>query len=74
MIRSMYWEEETPKIMATDFNVFRWYENAGRLQVSMPDWDKDGETKQGKTVTISLSTLDAKARKFLTEILTKEDT
>jgi hypothetical protein len=55
---SRYWEHEQPLIVDTGKNVLRFFEKAGRLQVSMPNWmDKDGESKPGKTVTLNVDAL-----------------
>ena len=56
MIR--WWEEETPQTIATKTNVLRYYPNAGKLQVSRPDWtDDSGAAKPGKTVTLDIEGL-----------------
>ena len=34
-----YWQTETPVVAASAKNVLRWFPKAGRLQVSLPDWD-----------------------------------
>jgi len=52
-----YWENEEPIVVKTDKNVFRLYEKADKLQVSSPDWLKDGEAVQGRTVTVDLAAL-----------------
>ena len=53
---SKYWESEEPEVLRTKRNVIKLFRQAGKLQVSHPDWqDGYGETKQGKTVTIDLS-------------------
>ena len=44
-----YWQTETPVVAASAKNVLRWYSQAGRLQVSLPDWeDGGGDTHPGK--------------------------
>ena len=53
-----YWETETPIEVDTGRNISKYYTEAGRLQVCMPNWtDGSGETKQGKTVTLNLAAL-----------------
>ena len=53
-----YWENETPVEITTEKNVLRYYKKAGKLQISNPSWtNKDGEVKQGKTVTLDLAAL-----------------
>ena len=53
-----YWEKEQPVIVDTGKNVLRFFEKAGRLQISMPNWmTKEGEVKPGKTVTINVDAL-----------------
>jgi hypothetical protein len=64
MSGSRYWESETPITADTGKNVLRYFERAGKLQVSMPYWTgADGERKPGKTVTVDIaavrSVLDA---------------
>ena len=57
---SKYWENETPKEVMTDKNVLRYYEQSGKLAVSRPDWeDESGNMKQGKTVTLDISAIQA---------------
>jgi hypothetical protein len=42
----------------TGANVFRYFPEAERLQVSLPDWcGKDGEQKHGKTLAVDLGAL-----------------
>ena len=54
----MWWTKEEPQVVRTRKNVLRWYPQAGKLQVSRPDWvDDDGETKTGKTTTIDVRAL-----------------
>lgn len=69
-----YWEEETPVEVTTERNKLRWYPRAGRLHVSLPDWEKDGEIRQGKTVSLNIDALResedaAKAREIFEEIV-----
>lgn len=67
-----YWTEETPTIADTGANVFRYYKNAGKLQVSLPDWlNKEGDSCQGKTVAVDVEALQgsAKAVSLLTQLL-----
>ena len=53
-----YWESEEPTTVDTGKNVLKFFPEAQRLQVSMPDWqDKDGQPCRGKTVTLNLSAL-----------------
>ena len=53
-----YWENETPQEVKTDRNTLRYYQKAGKLAVSRPDWEEDnGKMKPGKTVTLDVSAL-----------------
>jgi hypothetical protein len=55
MAKSKYWEQETPQVVDTGRNVLRYFEKAGRVQISMPYWtDDNGEQKPGKTVALDL--------------------
>lgn len=68
---SNYWENETPTIIKTDKNVLRFYKDAEKLQVSVPDWDCDGVMRQGRTVTLDVKSLrqNADALHVLNEII-----
>jgi lipoprotein-anchoring transpeptidase ErfK/SrfK len=60
---SKYWESETPIMADTGKNVLRYFEKAGKLQISMPYWiGKDGEQKPGKTVTVDIAAVRATPR------------
>ena len=72
-VTDLYWQCEKPEVFSNDYNVFRWYKKAERLQVSLPDYDKNGVVNQGKTVTISIPALDKNARAFLVNILKTKD-
>lgn len=53
-----WWLDEEPQTITTEKNTLRWYPNAGKLQVSRPDWENDkGETKPGKTVTLDVESI-----------------
>lgn len=53
-----YWEAETPIEVLTSRNRLRWFPKAGRLQVSLPDWQGgDGKTHPGKTATMDADAL-----------------
>lgn len=53
-----YWEGVDPQTVDTGKQVFRYYPEAERLQVSMPDFKKaDGIRHHGKTVGIDLVAL-----------------
>lgn len=55
---SKYWEQETPIESDTGKNVLKYFQQAGKLQISMPNWtDGNGEKKQGKTVTLDITAL-----------------
>jgi hypothetical protein len=55
-----YWECEVPTVADTGKNILRYFKDAGKLQVSMPNWtDANGETKPGKAVTLDLAALRA---------------
>ena len=52
---SKYWEQEEANRLDTGANVLRWFAQAGKLQVSTPDWTRpDGKIVSGKTVTLNL--------------------
>ena len=54
-----YYESETPMEISTHMNQLKFFPEAGKLQVSRPPWtDKDGNQKQGKTVTLDLNALE----------------
>ena len=53
-----YWETAPDAELETGRNILKYWKSEGKLQVSMPYWqDADGNTKQGKTVTINLEAL-----------------
>ncbi|MFV0518488.1 MAG: hypothetical protein ACK5MV_13930 [Aminipila sp.] len=67
-----YWTEETPTVVDTGANVFRYYKKAGKLQVSLPDYiNREGDACQGKTVAVDIEAIQAnsKAMALFTEIL-----
>lgn len=66
-----FWEAEEPEILRTKKNVFRYYKEANRLTVSLPDWTLNGEVKMGKGVSVNLGELVAvpEVRKRLIAIL-----
>lgn len=71
-----YWYKETPVEVKTEKNVVRYFKEAGKLQVSKTDWVDNGETKQGKTVTLDITSLLSSsdkdnAKKILEDILSK---
>ena len=71
-----YWETETPIEVDTGKNILKYYPEAGRLQVCMPNWtDGAGEAKQGKTVTLNLVALyeceDKSTHTIFTDIMRK---
>ncbi|HHY33342.1 MAG TPA: hypothetical protein GX515_10110 [Firmicutes bacterium] len=74
-----YWENEKPIVAASGKNVLRWFPKAGRLQVSLPDWeDGEGRTRPGKTVTLDVEAMreseDAEtARAILADVLAALD-
>lgn len=50
-----YWEQEQPIIVDTGRNVLRFFKEAGKLQISHPNWTDDkGQERQGKTVTLDV--------------------
>ena len=52
--------------------MLRYYADAGKLQVCMPNWtDNDGELKQGKTVALNLDAVQGspEAMQLLEKIL-----
>ena len=55
-----YWETEKPFEVDTGKNVFRYFKEAGKLQVSMPHWvDNSGAQKPGKTITLDVGAIKA---------------
>lgn len=53
-----FWETETPEEIRTSRNVLRYYPQAGRLMVHLPDYyDDAGNAKQGKGTGINLTNL-----------------
>lgn len=54
MTTAVYWEEEEPIVEKTQHNTFRWYKQAARLHVCLPDYEGKGGPAAGKTVTINL--------------------
>ena len=55
---SKYWEVGEPTVAETGKNVFSLFEEAGKLQISMPFWlDKEGNKARGKTITVDLKAL-----------------
>jgi len=53
-----YWKSNPDIEADTGKNVLRYYREAGKLQVCMPNWTNDaGEEKQGKTVGVDLDAL-----------------
>ena len=53
MASGPYWQDETPVVVRTAHNTFRWYRQAGRLHVCLPDYtDRFGRSMSGKTVGI----------------------
>lgn len=63
-----YWNSETPTVIDTGANVFRYFAEAQKLQVCLPDWtDKEGKPHPGKTVAIDVTAL--KENKQAVELL-----
>lgn len=53
-----YWESEGPLVVQSKKNVLRYFRQAQKLQVSLPQWpDAEGQVRQGKTVTLDLKAL-----------------
>jgi len=54
-----YFFSEEPQTFTTGANVFRYYPNAHKLAVSLPDYihQATGETRMGKTVAINVDSL-----------------
>ena len=50
--REKFWEKETPREVFTGRIALAYFEEAGKLQVSLLYVDGDGENKRGKTVTL----------------------
>lgn len=54
-----YWEHEAPQIKSTGKNVLRYYEQAGKLQVALPDYyNYKGEQRPGKLGALDLDALE----------------
>ncbi|MEI6287715.1 MAG: hypothetical protein WCP79_14520 [Bacillota bacterium] len=69
-----YWENETPVEVYTGKNRLKYFRNAGKLQISACDWQNaDGETKQGKTVSLDVEALCecTEALAILRDVLTE---
>lgn len=54
-----FWETEKPELMDTGRNVLRYYPEAQRLVIHLPDWEnyKTGKTCPGKGVGLNLYAL-----------------
>ena len=54
-----YWETEEPEVMDTGRNVLRYYPEAERLVIHLPDWEnyKTGKVCPGKGVGLNLYAL-----------------
>lgn len=53
-----YWDSEEPVVADTGKNILRYFPQAGRLQVSLPNWTNDsGQQRHGRTITIDLNAL-----------------
>jgi len=53
-----YWKNKPDAEVDTGKNILRYWQEAARLQISMPYWtNESGNQKPGKTVTISLDAL-----------------
>jgi hypothetical protein len=72
MSSGKYWETEKPIIADTGKNILRYFEDAGKLQVSMPNWtDPNGASKPGKTITLDVAAIknNAEAMDILRRIV-----
>lgn len=68
--KSRYWLTEAPETASTERNVFRYYPEAERLQVSLPDYTAySGETRRGKTVGIYIPALTHEAKELIRRAL-----
>lgn len=68
--KSRYWLTESPETVETERNVFRYYPDAERLQVSLPDYTAySGETRRGKTVGIYIPALTQEAKELIRRAL-----
>ena len=69
-VLKQWWNEETPITVHSEKNVLRWYPQAGKLQVSRPDWidEATGEVKTGKTVTLDVAALPPAAAALLSSV------
>jgi hypothetical protein len=57
-MKRKYWLKEKPAVVMTRANVFRYFENADVLHVSLPDWvDHHGNLRFGETVAINMELL-----------------
>jgi prophage antirepressor-like protein len=53
-----YWKTETPVEVDTGKNVLCYFNSAGKLQISLPNWkDDNGQVLRGKTVTLDINAL-----------------
>ncbi len=68
--KSRYWLTESPETVETERNVFRYYPEAERLQVSLPDYTAyNGEARRGKTVGIYIPALTQEAKELIRQAL-----
>ena len=52
------WMKETPVIAKTGKNILEYYHNSEKLIVGRLPWiDKDGDIRQGKTVTLDITAI-----------------
>ena len=53
-----YWEKETPREINTGKQIIRYYQEAGKLQISNPPrMSPQGEERPGKALTLCIDTL-----------------
>jgi hypothetical protein len=74
-----YWQKEQPIMIKTSRNTLRWFKNAEKLHVALPEYqDGQGELKPGKTVVLDIRALleadktdKGKTKELLSEILSE---
>jgi len=63
-----WWENEIPEVVESKFVAFKYYREAGKLQVVRRILTQNGERL--RTVTLSRKDFDDKARRLLASVLT----
>lgn len=71
MTSPTYWLEETPVLVRTKHNVIRWYKQAGKLQICLPDYKASYGIRPGKTVSLHITEIleNDEAKELIKEAL-----